>query len=125
MPLRQLLEKHLTNRACSVCHAPMDPLGFALENFDAIGRWRNRDAGATIDASAVLPDGTAFEGPAGLREVLLRSPERLAAAVAEEVTPTYALGRGLGGHTTVRPFGISSGRPHEKTIAGRPWSWLP
>ena len=94
MPLRQLLEKHRTNRACSVCHAPMDPLGFALENFDAVGRWRSTDAGATIDASAVLPDGTAFEGPAGLREVLLRSPERLASAVAERLL-TYALGRGV------------------------------
>jgi hypothetical protein len=94
MPLRQLLEKHREHPACKVCHAPMDPLGFALENFDAVGRWRTLDAGDRIDASAVLPDGTAFEGPAGLRRTLLDSPERLAATVADRLL-TYALGRGL------------------------------
>ena len=94
LPLRELLEMHRANPACMGCHAPMDPLGFALENFDAVGRWRNVDAGVTIDASAVLPDGTAFEGPAGLRSLLLREPERFAATVAERLL-TYALGRGL------------------------------
>ena len=94
MPLRQLLEKHREHPACKVCHAPMDPLGFALENFDAVGRWRTIDAGNRIDATAVLPDGTAFEGPAGLRRTLLDSPERLAATVADRLL-TYALGRGL------------------------------
>ncbi len=94
LPLRELLEMHRANPACMGCHAPMDPLGFALENFDAIGRWRTVDAGVTIDASAVLPDGTAFEGPAGLRSLLLREPERFAATVTERLL-TYALGRGL------------------------------
>ena len=94
MPLRQLMEKHRELPACSGCHAPMDPLGFALENFDAVGQWRITDAGTTIDASAVLPDGTAFGGPAGLRQVLLRSPERFAHTVAERLL-TYALGRGV------------------------------
>jgi hypothetical protein len=94
LPLRQLLEKHRSRPACKVCHAPMDPLGFALENFDAIGQWRTTDAGVPIDASGVLPDGTAFEGPAGLRSVLLRSPERFASTVAERLL-TYALGRGV------------------------------
>ena len=94
VPLRQLMEKHRELPACSGCHAPMDPLGFALENFDAVGKWRVTDAGATIDASALLPDGTAFGGPAGLRQVLLRSPERFAHTVAEKLL-TYALGRGV------------------------------
>jgi hypothetical protein len=94
MPLRQLMEKHRERAACRVCHAPMDPLGFALENFDAVGRWRTIDAGDPIDASAALPDGTAFEGPAGLRRVLLSEPDRLAATVAERLL-TYALGRGV------------------------------
>ncbi|MEE8542993.1 MAG: DUF1592 domain-containing protein [Gammaproteobacteria bacterium] len=94
LPLRQLMEQHRENPVCSGCHAPMDPLGFALENFNAVGQWRITDAGATIDASALLPDGTAFEGPAGLRQVLLRSPERFVHTVAEKLL-TYALGRGV------------------------------
>jgi hypothetical protein len=72
----------------------MDPLGFSLENFDAIGAWRTADANTRIDASAVLPDGTAFEGPAGLRQVLLRQPENFVSTVADRML-TYAVGRGL------------------------------
>jgi hypothetical protein len=72
----------------------MDPLGFALENFDAIGQWRTRDAGATIDASAQLPDGAGFEGPNGLRAVLLDRPEHFVETVAEKLL-AYSLGRGL------------------------------
>ncbi len=94
VPLRQLMEQHRANAACAACHARMDPLGFALENFDAIGQWRAADAGTPIDASAVLPDGTKFDGPAGLRKVLLSQPEQFAATVAERLL-TYALGRGL------------------------------
>jgi hypothetical protein len=93
-PLRQLMERHRASPACSVCHVRMDPLGFSLENFDAIGQWRTADANARIDASAVLPDGAAFEGPAGLRQVLLRQPEQFASTVADRML-TYALGRGL------------------------------
>jgi hypothetical protein len=94
LPLRELMERHRASPVCKSCHAPMDPLGFALENFDAIGRWRPADAGAPIDASAVLPDGTAFDGPAGLRKVLLRRPEQFVNTVAERML-TYAVGRGL------------------------------
>ena len=66
--VRERLAQHRRSPACANCHAPMDPLGFALENFDAIGRWRTTDAGVPIDAAAVLADGTTtFEGPAGLR----------------------------------------------------------
>jgi hypothetical protein len=94
VPLRKLMEQHRANAACAACHARMDPLGFALENFDAIGQWRAADAGTPIDASAVLPDGTTFDGPSGLRKVLLGHPDQFAATVTERLL-TYALGRGL------------------------------
>jgi hypothetical protein len=92
--LRQLMENHRKNAACANCHAPMDPLGFALENFDATGRWRTSDGETPIDSSAVLPDGSKFDGPAGLRNVLLKHPEDFAGVVADRML-TYALGRGL------------------------------
>ena len=73
----------------------MDPLGFALENFDAVGRWRSKgEDGARIDASGVLPDGAKVEGPARLREALLGSPDQFASTLAEKLL-TFALGRGL------------------------------
>ena len=93
--VRERLERHRANPACAGCHAPMDPLGFALENFDAIGTWRaTSEAGEPIDASATMPSGFAFEGPAGLRRVLLSRSEDFAAAVTEKLL-AYALGRGL------------------------------
>ena len=93
--VRERLERHRANPACAGCHAPMDPLGFALENFDAIGLWRaTSEAGRPIDASATMPSGEAFEGPAGLRRVLLSRGEDFAATVTEKLL-AYALGRGL------------------------------
>ena len=93
--VRERLERHRANPACAGCHAPMDPLGFALENFDAIGSWRAAsEAGRPIDASATMPSGEAFEGPAGLRRVLLSRGEDFAATVTEKLL-AYALGRGL------------------------------
>ena len=93
--VRERLERHRENAVCASCHAPMDPLGFGLEHFDAIGRWRAAgEAGGPIDASGVLPDGTAFRGLSGLREVLLERREQFVHTVAEKLT-TYALGRGL------------------------------
>ena len=92
LALRQLMEKHRRNPACAGCHASIDPLGFALENFDAIGRWRTTDAGTPVDSTGVLPDGTPLEGPAGLRSVLLSRPEEFAAVFAEKML-VYALGR--------------------------------
>ncbi len=94
LPLRQLMERHRANPACAGCHAAMDPLGFALENFDAIGRWRNADAGTPIDSSGVLPNGTKLDGPSGLRNVLVSRPEEFVNVVAERML-TYAGGRGL------------------------------
>ena len=93
--VRERLARHRRNAACAICHAPMDPLGFALENFDALGGWRTRDAGVPIDASAVLADGaTRFDGPAGLREVLLERSGQFVETVTEKLL-TYALGRGI------------------------------
>src|SRR5262249_37942110 len=92
LPLRQLMEKHRKNPGCASCHASIDPLGFALENFDAIGRWRTADAGAAVDSSGVLPDGTPIDGPAGLRSMLLSRPEEFVTVFAERML-VYALGR--------------------------------
>ena len=93
--VRERLERHRASPACAGCHAPMDPLGFALENFDAIGLWRaTSEAGQPIDASATMPSGEAFEGPAGLRRVLLGRGDDFAATVTEKLL-AYALGRGL------------------------------
>ena len=93
--MRAAMEKHRSNPACASCHSQMDPLGFALENFDAIGRWRTRgESNETIDATGVLPDGTAFEGPDEMRAALLKHPDRFVGTVAEKLL-TYALGRNL------------------------------
>ncbi|MEE2777361.1 MAG: DUF1592 domain-containing protein [Acidobacteriota bacterium] len=92
--MRERLDLHRTNAVCASCHARMDPLGFALENYDGIGAWRDDQGGAPIDASAVLANGTDFEGPGGLRRLLLGERDRFAATVTEKLT-TYALGRGL------------------------------
>lgn len=94
LPLRELMEKHRRNPGCAGCHAAMDPLGFALENFDAVGRWRAADAGSPVDSSAVLPDGTPLNGPSGIRNVLLSRPEEFVAVFAERML-VYALGRRL------------------------------
>jgi hypothetical protein len=94
LTLRQRMEQHRGNPVCASCHARMDPLGFALENFDATGQWRTQEDGAPIDASAVLPDGTTFVGPVGLRRMLLSQPELIATAATEKLL-IYALGRGI------------------------------
>ena len=96
--VRERLAQHRRNPACAACHAPMDPLGFALENFDAIGRWRESDAGFPVDASAVLADGvTTFDGPGGLRRVLLDRSGQFVETVTEKLL-VYALGRGIEFH---------------------------
>jgi len=87
-----MLEMHRQNPVCASCHARMDPLGFSLENFDAIGQWRTTDAGARIDASGVLLDGTRVEGPAALRRALVAQKEQFVRAVTGKLA-TYALGR--------------------------------
>ena len=93
--VRERLEQHRANPNCASCHARMDPLGFALEHFDAIGKWRaTGEAGTSIDATGVFPDGTAFNGLAGLKTILLSEHEQFVHTVAEKLT-TYALGRGV------------------------------
>ena len=95
LSMREAMEQHRANPVCASCHRLMDPLGLSLEPFDAIGRWRDREAGgAAIDASGELPDGTPFDGPSGLRAALLRHPDRFVTTVTEKLM-TYALGRGI------------------------------
>ena len=96
MTMRQRMEQHRANPSCAVCHRMMDPIGFSLENFDGLGRWRDSTASGTgpIDSSGVLPDGTNFEGPAGLREVLLSKRDLFVETFTERLL-TYALGRGV------------------------------
>jgi hypothetical protein len=89
-----MLEAHRANAVCASCHARMDPLGFSLENFDAIGQWRTTDAGKPIDASGVLLDGTKVEGPAALRRALVAQKDQFVEAVTAKLL-TYTLGRGL------------------------------
>ena len=96
--MRERMAQHRASPACATCHAKIDPLGFALENFDAVGRWRAHEDGAEtpIDASGALPDGARFDGPAAFRDALLREPwaTEFATTVTEKLL-TYALGRGL------------------------------
>jgi hypothetical protein len=94
LSMRERMEEHRANPACSGCHKLMDPIGLALENFDGIGRWRTNDGGARIDASSTLWDGTSVEGPSGLRRAILSRPQQFA-RTATEMLLTYALGRGL------------------------------
>ena len=93
--LRERMSAHRANPACASCHNIIDPTGFALENFDAVGRWRVVDESFnTIDASGVLPDGTSFEGVGDMIAALVRRPERFVTTVTEKLL-TYALGRGV------------------------------
>lgn len=92
--LRQQMEQHRANPTCASCHQRMDPIGFAFENFDAVGVWRDKDSGGVIDPSGVLPDGRQFNGPEGLRKILHEDKDVFVRCVVEKMF-TYALGRGL------------------------------
>jgi hypothetical protein len=92
--LRQRLEQHRSKPSCAVCHKQMDPLGFAFENYNAIGAWRDKDRDQPIDASAELPDGRKFSGPAELKKILLADDAKFRRCLSEKML-TYALGRGL------------------------------
>jgi hypothetical protein len=93
LTVREMMARHRASPACFSCHAVMDPLGFALENFDATGAWRDRDryAGEAIDAVGELPDGTPITGPDDLREALLQRPEQFVQTFAERLL-MYATG---------------------------------
>jgi mono/diheme cytochrome c family protein len=92
--LRQQMEQHRANPGCAVCHSKMDSLGFALENYDAIGKWRAKDGSVPIDTSGTLPDGTPFKGPADLNDALAGRLPQFAEALTRKMM-VYALGRGL------------------------------
>ena len=96
LTVREMIAKHRASPTCAACHAVMDPLGLALENFDATGMWRDRDryAGAAIDSSGVLPDGTPVNGPDDLRKALVRRPDQFVQTFTEGLL-TYATGRKL------------------------------
>jgi hypothetical protein len=94
LSLRQRLEEHRTNPACAACHKIMDPIGFSLENFDAVGKWRTKDGFSRIDASGELTDGTKVDGPATLRLGLMRYSDQFVRTLTEKLL-TYALARGL------------------------------
>ena len=95
LTIREAMEQHRSNATCAACHSRMDPLGFALENYDGVGKWRETDGGSPIDASGQLPDGTKFTGPADLKKALVASHSDEFIDTAVEKMLTYALGRGL------------------------------
>ena len=92
--MRELMSQHRASPACAACHRLMDPIGFALENFDAVGAWRTSEPGGPIDASAELPDGARVDGVAALREAIVRRPDVFTTTMTEKLL-TYGLGRGL------------------------------
>ncbi len=92
--VRERLTQHRANPACASCHARIDPLGFALENFDASGRWRNEDGGKTVDNQGQMPDGKRFQGPAGLKTALFERKDLFIRNLTNKLLG-YALGRGL------------------------------
>ena len=101
--VRDRLAQHRKNPGCATCHAPMDPMGLALENYDAIGSWRTAEGELSIDSSGALPDGTTFTGPTGLRTLLMDRKEQFVRTVTEKLL-SYGLGRnvGLKGRSDVR-----------------------
>ncbi|MBS1825469.1 MAG: DUF1592 domain-containing protein [Acidobacteria bacterium] len=92
--LRAALEKHRANAACASCHSRLDPLGFSLENYDAVGKFRAQEGGAEIDASGAMPNGSIVRGPGDLKKILLERQDDFVECIAEKML-TYAIGRGL------------------------------
>jgi mono/diheme cytochrome c family protein len=115
--LRERMEAHRANPACASCHRRMDPLGFSLENFDALGKWRTSSDGAPIDASASLPDGTTFTGVAGLRRMVASRDEEFVRTLSAKLL-AYAIGRGLDARDMPAVRGIA----HDAAAAGNTWS---
>ncbi len=95
LSLRAQMEQHRSNAVCASCHARMDPIGFALENYDGVGKWRDEEAGIHIDASGKLPDGSEFSGPAGLTQLMVTKYREDFVRTVTEKLMTYALGRGV------------------------------
>jgi hypothetical protein len=95
LPFRERFTQHRSNKACASCHDLIDPIGFALENYDAIGRWRTHENGLQLDVSGSLPGGPDFSGIEGLEKSLLARPELFVIAFTEKLM-TFGLGRGVG-----------------------------
>jgi mono/diheme cytochrome c family protein len=114
--VREMLERHRANPVCASCHSRMDPLGFSLENFDAVGQWRTTDAGAPINASGVLLDGTAVDGPAALRKALVAQKELFVRTVVSKLL-TYATGREM------EYYDAPAIRAIVRTAAGEDYRW--
>jgi hypothetical protein len=111
--LREQLEAHRRNAICASCHRKMDPLGFGLENFDAVGAWRTMDGDFPIDASGTLPDGEEFTGPEELRAILVEQRHAFARGLTAKLL-TYALGRGLERYDTKTVRAIASRLPEKE-----------
>jgi len=113
--MREQMEVHRANAVCATCHKLMDPIGFALENFDAVGAWRARDAGVPVDASSQLFDGTKVDGAVALRRALMTHSDVVLNTITEKLL-TYALGRGLGSYDmpAVRAIVRDAGRQDYK-----------
>ena len=94
LSLRDAMVRHRADPACANCHARMDPIGFALENFDAVGKWRDQDGGKPIEVKSTLADGTVVDGVAGVRQLLLKDPQRFVGAVSQKLL-MYGLGRNV------------------------------
>jgi hypothetical protein len=94
MSMKQAMQVHRANPACAACHARMDPIGFAFENFDAIGRFRAEENGGPIDVSSALPNGTTVNGVEGVRQLVLRDPALFVEAMTGKLL-MYALGRNV------------------------------
>jgi hypothetical protein len=94
LTMRDAMIQHRASPACASCHSRMDPIGFAMENFDAVGRWRDRYTGSVIDNSGIFPDGTKFEGMAGLKAALLSHPDEFVLTIAEKLL-MFASGRNV------------------------------
>ena len=108
LTMRAAMVKHRANPVCAGCHAKMDPIGFALEHFDAVGRWRDADAGQPIDAQSTLLDGSTIDGLEGVRSMLLRHPELFVTAFTEKLM-MYALGRNVQYYDAAAVRGIVRG----------------
>jgi hypothetical protein len=114
--LRKRMELHRHSAVCASCHQRMDPLGFSLENFDALGKWRTESDGAPIDAVASLPDGTRFEGIAGLRQLIESHKEDFVRTFTAKLL-AYAIGRG------VEPSDYPAIRKITRDAASRDYRW--
>jgi hypothetical protein len=105
LTMRERMAEHRANPACAGCHKLMDPVGFALENYDAVGGWRTAEGGVPVDVAGGLPDGSSFQGAAGLRQALLRHPDLFVTTTTEKLL-TYALGRGVEDYDATAVRGI-------------------